>query len=210
MGKNDNMVILAQDPSFAKLAFCLYDGNGTIFLDNCEFSLGECVGFEKIFQANRLILKQYLTKLTINYGVNNTIYINKIFSEIPPPNGTYAAGLFSLDTYILDKLFAFNKKCDEIWTIPPSFLMTVHNTRKYKKSESVTLAKYFINDVLKGKFVFKFKGAINADRAESFFFLLKAFAKYDIRGTRDMIINTISGFYSESEKLLISRNVEGV
>lgn len=207
MGKNDKLVILAQDPSFAKLAFSLYDGNGTIYLDNCTFELGDCVGFEKIFQANREILKQYLNKLTISYGVNTSIFINKIFSEIPPPNGTYAAGLFSLDTYILDKLFAFNKQCDEIWTISPSFLMTVHNSRKYKKSDSVILAKYFINDVLKDKFIFKFKGTVNADRAESLFFLLKAFAKYDIMGTRDLIIKTISGFFSDTEKLLISREV---
>jgi hypothetical protein len=199
------MVILAQDPSFAKLAFSLYDGNGNIYLDNCEFKLGECIGFEKVFQANREILKQYLEKLTLNYGVNSYLYINKIFSEIPPPNGMFSAGLYSLDTFILDKLFAFNKRCDEIWTLPPSFLMTVHNTRSYKKSDSTVLAKYFMNDILKDRFSFKFKGALNADRAESFLFLLRAFVKYDIMGCKDIIIRAVSGLFSESEHLLISR-----
>jgi len=207
MKTNDELVILAQDPSFAKLAFSLYDGKDTIYLDNCVFSLGDCVGFERVFQANKEILKQYLDKLCNLYGVNKTLFIDKIFSEIPPPNGTYSAGLFSLDTYILDKLFTFNRACSEVWTLPPSFLMTIHNTRKYNKSDSTTLAKYFISDVLKDKFTFKFKGAINADRAESFFFLLRAFVKYDIKGCREIIPRAISGFLSESEKLLVSRDV---
>lgn len=207
MGNNDSLVILAQDPSFAKLAFSLYDGEGTVYIDNCSFELGDCIGFEKIFNANRDILQQYLTKLTRDYGVNSRIYIDKIFSEIPPPNGMFSAGLFSLDTYILDKLYGFNKKCSEIYTLPPSFLMTIHNTRKYKKADSTTLARYMIEDILKDKFEFKYKGKLNADRAESFIFLLRAFVKYDIHGSRDLIVNAISGFYSESEKLLIKRDV---
>lgn len=208
MSTKKDLVILAQDPSFAKLAFSLYDGEGVVYLDNCDFSLGECIGFEKVFQANREILRQYLDKLSMSYGVNKNLFIDKIFSEIPPPNGMFSAGLYSLDTFILDKLFDYNEKCTEIWTLPPSFLMTIHNTRKYKKSESVALAKYLMNDVLKGRFEYKFKGALNADRAESFIFLLRAFVKYDINGSKDLIIRAISGFMSESEKILISREVK--
>jgi hypothetical protein len=120
----------------------------------------------------------------------------------------FSAGLFSLDTYILDQLFNFNLKCREVWTLPPSFLMVVHNTRDYKKSYSTVLASYFMNDVLKGKLDFKFSGKMNADRAESLFFLLRAFVKFDVLGLKDTIINAISGFYSESEKLLVSREVK--
>lgn len=205
---NDTLVILAQDPSFKKLSFSLYDGSGTVYLDSCNFKLGECVGFEKVFNANREILRQYIDKLVNDYGVNRTIYIDKIFSEIPPPTGIYSAGLYSLDTYILDRLFAFNKKCDEIWTIPPSFLMTIHNTKKFKKSESVILARYLMEDILKDRFEFKNKGKLNADKAESLLFLFRAFVKYNVLNSRDLIINAISGFYSEPEKLLISREVK--
>lgn len=205
MSKNDNLVILTQDPSFRKLAFSLYDGKGKVVIDNCKFELGACVGFEKIFSANREILIQYLTKLN-GYGVNKDLYIDKIFSEVPPPSGSYSAGLFSLDTYILDKLWGFNKKCTEIWTIPPSYLMTLHNTRKYKKSDSTKLAKYMMEDVLNETFEFEINGRFNADKAESLLFMLRAFVKYDIRGSREMIINEISGFFSEPEKLLINRD----
>jgi hypothetical protein len=201
----NNFVILAQDPSFSKLAFSLYDGKDTIYLDNCNFKLGECVGFEKVFQANMSIWELYKDKLVKDYKVNKTLFIDKIFSEIPPPVGMYSAGLFSLDTFILDRLFNFNPKCTEIFTLPPSFLMTIHNVRKYKKGESTVLAKYLINDVLKDNFTFKFNGALNADRAESLFFLLRAFVKYDIKGSKEIIPRAISGFLSESEQLLISR-----
>jgi hypothetical protein len=197
-------IILAQDPSFAKLAFSLYDGKSTIYIQNCTFSLGECVGFEKVFHASKDILSQYTTRLE-SLGVNKTLFIDKIFSEIPPPNGTYAAGLFALDTYILDHLWSYLPSCSEIWTLPPSFLMTLHNTRKYKKSESVTLAKYFMNDILKGRFTYKYTGILNADRAESFLFLVKAFCKYNIQECRESIIKAISGYFSESENLLIKR-----
>jgi hypothetical protein len=198
-------VILAQDPSFRKLSFSLYDGKDTIYLDSCHFELGDCIGFEKIFNANRNIMEQYVDKLVNDYKVNTDLFVDKIFSEIPPPNGMFSAGLFSLDTYVLDKLFDLNEKCDEIWTLPPSFLMTVHNSRSYKKGDSTTLAKYMMKDVLGDDFDFQFKGKLNADQAESMFFLLRAFVKYDIKGCKDKIINSISGFYSESEKLLISR-----
>lgn len=204
----DNLVILAQDPSFAKLSFSLYDGKDTIHIDSCSFELGECVGFEKIFNANRDIMRQYIEKLTKSYGVNTKLFINKIFSEIPPPTGIYSAGLFSLDTFVLDKLFAMNKQCDEIFTLPPSFLMTIHNTRDYKKSESVVLAHYMMDDILKSKFKFvKPRNKLNADQAESLIFLIKALYKYDIKGTREEIARAISGFMSETEKLLISRTV---
>jgi hypothetical protein len=210
MKEKKDLVILAQDPSFAKLAFSLYDGKGTVYIDNCEFKLGECIGFEKVFNANIDIMKQYKDKLTQNYNVNKTLFIDKIFSEIPPPTGMFSAGLYSLDTYILDKLFEMNLQCSEIWTLPPSFLMTIHNMRKYKKSESTTLAKYLMNEVLKDRFEYKFKGALNADRAESFLFLLRAFVKYDINGSKDLIVRAISGFFSENEKILISRKVEKI
>ena len=86
----DEMVILAQDPSFAKLSFSLYDGQGNIYLDSCKFELGECIGFEKIFNANISIFEQYKNKLEKDYGVNSKFTIDKIFSEIPPQTGATA------------------------------------------------------------------------------------------------------------------------
>lgn len=193
-------VILAQDPSFRKLSFSLYDGDKTIYLDSCEYKFGDMIGFEDIYLANRIVYKQYRDKL-IELGVNKRLFIDKVFSEIPPPTGMFSAGLFSLDTYVLENLARdFNIK--EIWTIPPSFLMTVHNSRKYNKGESTILAKYLIDKVVGSKFNIEMKGKMNADRAESFFFLMRAFVKYNIYDMKDDIISTLPGFYSECEKPL--------
>lgn len=200
-------VILAQDPSFAKLSFSLYDGEDTIYLDSCSFSLGECIGFEKVFNASQGIMKQYEELLVTKYGVNQSLFIDKVFSEIPPPTGAFSAGLYALDMFVLYRLFEINQKCSEVFTLPPSFLMTIHNQRSYKKGESTVLARYLMNDILGSKFNYEFKGKLNADQAESFIFLMRAFCKYDIKGTRHDIIRAISGFMSESEKLLTSREV---
>lgn len=199
-------VILAQDPSFRRLSFSLYDGESSIYLDGCKFSFeGKGVGFEQVFRANRVIAKEYFEKLVKEYGVNDKMFIEKIFSEIPPPTGIYSAGLYSLDTFILDRLYMFNKRCDEIYTLPPSFLMTVHNTRKYSKSDSTVIAKYLMEEVLKDRVVFKFKGRLNADMAESLIFLLRAFVRFDVMGLGKEIVGAVPGFYSESEKLLVKR-----
>ena len=203
---SDTDVLLAQDPSFSRLSFSLYDGNEVIYLDGCKFSFeGKGVGFEQVYQASRVIAREYFSKLCCDYGVNEKIFIKKIFSEIPPPTGIYSAGLYALDTFILDRLFTLNKGCDEIYTIPPSFLMTVHNTRKYKKSDSTAIAMYLMEEVLKGKLEFRYKGRMNADMAESFIFLMRAFVKYDVRGLGEEISGAIPGLYSKTEKLLIRR-----
>ena len=202
-----NYVILAQDPSFAKLAFSLYDGDETIYMNNCTFELGDCVGFEKVFIASRTIFNQYSALLQNSYGVNDRLFIDKVFTEVPPPNGTYSAGLFALDTFLVWGLYMSFKSINEIWSLPPSYLMVIHNCRKYKKGDSTTLAKYLMNEVLKDKFQFKFTGAMNADRAESFIFLLRAFVKYNINDSAKPIVEAISGFLSDSEKLIVTRKV---
>ncbi len=201
----DKVVILAQDPSFRMLAFSLYDGEDTVFLDSCSFKFDKRIGFEEVFEANHDILNQYLKKLVNDYGVNKYLFIEKIFSEVPQPGGYFSPGLYSLDTFILDRLFLFNKRCNEIYTLPPNFLMTVHNARKWKKSDSTVLAKYLMENVLGDMFQYKYKGRLNSDMAESFLMLLRAFCKYDVKGCCDTITNAIPGFYSEYEKLLIKR-----
>ncbi len=93
--------------------------------------------------------------------------------------------------------------------------MTVHGG-KYKKSDSTQLAKYFINEILKDDIEIvlqdsisetgrRMKGTINNDKAESFLFLLRAFCKWDVYGTRDKIKMEMGGLGIEAEKLLIKR-----
>lgn len=209
------MVILAQDPSFNALAFSLYDGVDTIYVDNSSYSLGEGVGFPKIYEACGDLLGQYLGKLD-KLGVGDKILIDKVISEIPPPVGNFSAGLYALDTYILSNLWREYSSIKEMYVVSPSYLGTVHGTSRYAKGDSTKLAKYFINEVLKDDFQIvipdnisakgrRTKGTINNDRAESFLFLLRMFAKYDIKGCRNKIISEMEGLGYPAEKLLCSR-----
>lgn len=209
------MVILAQDPSFNALAFSLYDGENTVYIDNSSYSLGNGIGFNKVFIASMELWKQYEGKLN-HFKVGSMLNIDFVFSEIPPPVSNFSAGLFSLDTYILYKLFERYSTVKSIYTIPPSYLSTVHETSRYKKSDSTKLAKYFIKEVLSDyiKVVIPdsvsqngrvTKGQINNDRAESFLFLLRAFSKYNIMGLRNKINSEMKGFGVEVESLLIER-----
>ena len=202
-------VILAQDPSFSSLGFSLYDGDKTIFIDKCNSKFENKIGFEDVFCAGCNIFDTYTDKLINDYGLNKKIKLDYIFSEVPPPVGIFSAGLYALNSLLFFRLFELFDSCKEIYILPPSFLMTIHNKKNYKKSESTVLAKYLIDDVLGGDFDVKFSGRLNADMAESFLFLMRAFCKFDIKGVGSDISGALPGLYSDSEKLLIGRSVDG-
>lgn len=209
------MNILAQDPSFAHCACSLFvQEKKKIYIDMHSYNLGETVGFEKVFKASHEIWSQYDSWLNF-IGVGKDFDIDVVISEIPPPMGQFSAGLFALDTYLLDRLFYTYDSIKEIYTLPPSFLTSVHGGR-YKKSESTSLAKYFISEVFNNEYEIviqgntskngkKTKGTINNDKAESFIFLLRAMCKFDIDGRRNQILSEVGGLSFESEKLLVSR-----
>lgn len=214
-GYSTGMVILAQDPSFSALAFSLYDGKDTIYIGSSSFKLGDSIGFEKIYTACDSLLGQYTGHLR-DFGVGDTLSIDKVISEIPPPVGTFSAGLYALDTYILSNLWRTYPSINEMLIVSPSYLGTVHGTAKYAKSDSTRLVKYFINEVLQDDFKIVIqdnvsekgrvtKGNINNDKAESFLFLLRAFCRYDIKGCRNKIVNEMKGLGHEAEKTLCVR-----
>lgn len=209
------MVILAQDPSFRALAYSLYDGKDTIYIDNSSYSLGDGIGFSKIYEACDDLFNQYVSRLN-SIGVGDKILVDVLASEVPPPVGQFSAGLYALDTYVISNLWRKYESIKEVYVISPSYLGTVHGTAKYSKSDSTKLAKYFINEVLKDDFKIilpdnisasgrKTKGTLNNDRAESFLFLLRMFCKYDIKGYHDRIMSEMRGLGYEAEQLLCSR-----
>ncbi len=198
--------ILAQDPSFTGLGFSLYDGKDTINLDCCGVKFKNTIGFDAVYLANLDLYDQYSDKLKEKYGVGSKIKLKYIFSEIPPPTGIFSAGLFSLDTFLLDRLYNnFLDKGGEMYILPPSFLMSLHNKKSYKKSESVVIAKYLLDEVLSQDFSYNHSGRLNADMAESFLFLVRAFCRFDVKGVRNKVVDSVPGYFSEPETFLIKR-----
>lgn len=205
--------ILTQDPSFKALAFCIYDGEDTIYIDNCHSELGQNIGFERVFTTCQSLWCEYRSKLdtypTFDY----------IFSEIPPPVGNFAAGLYALDTLIMSHLECRVSNIENIFIFSPSYLSTIHNTRKYNKSDSTQLAKFFMNEVLQDHFKFVLpdtvtatgktrKGVMNNDRAEAFLFMLRAFCRFNVKGLRNTIIEQMAGLGVEAEKPLHSTSTK--
>ncbi len=201
-------VILAQDPSFSSLGFSLYDGDRTIYVDKCNSKFENKIGFEDVYYAGCNIFEAYCDKLE-GYGIGKNLKLDYIISEVPPPVGVFSAGLYALNTLLFYRLFDTYRDCKGIYILPPSFLMTVHNKKNYKKSESTILANYLIDSVLGDRFTVKYSGRLNADMAESFIFLMRAFCRFDERGLRSDIIGALPGLYSESEKLLVGRSKDG-
>ena len=197
--------IISQDPSFSGLGFSVYDGKDTIYMDRCGVKFNNVIGFDAVYNANIELYDHYSEKLK-GYGVGDRLKVDLIYSEIPPPTGIFSAGLFSLDTFIIDRLYNnFLESKGEVYILPPSFLMSIHNKKKYKKSESVVLAKYLLDNVLNDFFSYEHSGRINSDMAESLLFLMRAFCKFNIKGVKDKIIEAIPGYFSEPEVLLIKR-----
>lgn len=210
------MNILAMDPSFNSLATSiLVEDTSTIYVDNSSFSLGEKIGFERIYAGCQDLWKQHTEKLA-KLGVGSAFQIDEVVSEIPPPVGQFSAGLFALDTFILSNMWREYQSIKKIHVLSASYLGTVHETRNYDKGDSTRLAKYFMNEVLQDdlKVVIPenitpsgrhMKGTMNNDRAESYLFLLRMIAKYDIKGLRNKIVEEMQGLGREAERLLCSR-----
>lgn len=206
------MVILTIDPSFKHLAITLYDGNKTFYMDMASVDLGSKIGFDVIFHSCHDLWNQLHEKLS-NILDKNNLSIDVIASEIPPPVGTFSSGLYALDTYILSKLIETYPTINAVYTIPPSYLSVVHGTRKYKKSQSTVLAKYFLNEVFNNEYTVniidtisptgrKIKGKLNNDKAESFIFMLRMMCRYNIDNKKTLIASTLDGLAYETEKLL--------
>lgn len=208
------MVIMAIDPSFRNAAVSIFDGNNTVYIDTVSCSLGENIGFEKVFHACHSQwegLYDHLSRL----GIGKSLNIDVVVSEIPPPVGQFSSGLYALDTYLLSNLWSEYLSIKELYVLSPSYLSTIHQTHSYKKSDSTKLAKYYINEVLTELNIVipesisetgrHMKGTLNNDKAESFLFLLRMFCKYNINGWASKIFSEMSGFNYPAEKLLIHR-----
>lgn len=199
------MNILAQDPSFRALAYSYYDGKDTIHIGHTTCLIGDDMGFVRIFTASDTQASSY--KSILNTMID-TERLDVFVSEIPPPVGSFAAGLFALDTAVIRMVMKeFNPK--NAFALPPSYLSVVHGGR-YTKTDSTTMAKYFMGEVLKDKFEFNLqgtvssngkvvKGKMNNDRAESFLFLLRMFCRYNIKNLRNTIIGEMGTFADEKE-----------
>lgn len=92
--------------------------------------------------------------------------------ETPPPNSQFSAGLWSLDTL----LFTLTKDTKR-YCVGPNYIGFLHGVRKWKKSQSVALAKDLVEIFKnKGYDVTGFKAESN--QSEAFLMCVRAFIRY--------------------------------
>lgn len=208
----ENKSLIGIDPSFRALSYSLFDGKNKIYMDTLTTKLGSKMGFESIFHATQEQWKKFYKSLKTTGCFPG---ITEIVSEIPPPIGAFSAGLYGLDVYVLHNLWD-TCKAENLFVLPPSFLTSVHGTRKYKKKESTELANYIISNLLPkeieiiipdsiGKTGRHTKGKLNNDKAESFIFLMRLFCKFNILNLKEILIKDIPSLNREPEKILCSR-----
>lgn len=215
--------ILTLDPSFKNLAYSVFDiPNKRVTLGKVGTPLGTKIGFDVVFNAVGQQwdnLHKALSDIHVadNYSdYDDAIMIDNVFSETPPPVSQFSSGLYALDTFILFNLFNSIQSIREVFSIPPSYLSTVHGTSKYKKTDSTVLARYFIDELLANDLNVEYvptisdtgrvvKGKLSNDVAESFLFLLRAIVRYNIYGLGGKIMSYCAGLGSPTEVLIASR-----
>ena len=141
-------------------------------------SLSKEKSFENVYldvikQANDMIKTIFTMRDTI---AGEDKIVVKVISEVPPPRGQFAPGLYALDVLYISHLYSL-KNVESIYRLYPNYLAHVHGKRNYAKSESVTLAKRYYK-IITGNECPK----INHDEAESFIFLSRLLVREGVAG----------------------------
>lgn len=153
------------DPSFTRTGISIYNVDEKS-LQVCRVEnkdLPAKKSFDNMFHLVNLTIRNILSRLPSPDG-NELI----ILSEVPPPSGQFSSGLYALDTALLREISLIYKST--IYIVPPTYIGSVHGTRKYNKSTSTILGNkllsLFSNVVMDKK-------NICHDESESLIFLIR-------------------------------------
>ena len=165
------------DPSMKRSGISMYY-KGKVLIDCVANSLSKEKSFENVYldvikQANDMIKTIFTMRDTI---AGEDKIVVKVISEVPPPRGQFAPGLYALDVLYISHLYSL-KNVESIYRLYPNYLAHVHGKRNYAKSESVTLAKRYYK-IITGNECPK----INHDEAESFIFLSRLLVREGVAG----------------------------
>ena len=104
--------------------------------------------------------------------------IDYVMSECPLPQAQFSSGLFALDSLMLYKLSLNRPKMINV--LHPSYLKYIHKSSKYTKTDSVNLAKSFLEVFTKNGYIFSVNGRWSNDECEAFIFSVRLFVSLKI------------------------------
>lgn len=180
------MVLAGCDPSFQRAGIAIWKED-SIIITEVKTDVNPEKSFPQVFEDAQ-DQSERIVEVMRKYGVS------VLMSECPPPQGSFAPGLYGLDVLYLDKL-----KDVETYILYPNYLQHVHGKRKYNKSESVELARKLLDSLGSDVKVNLLTKRFSNDQAEAVIFLCRLFV------LKGMYINKLSickGLFSNKEKQL--------
>lgn len=186
------MLIIGLDPEYSRSGIAIWR-DGKVILSDCKTPSNADKSYERVlvdawYQSQRIerLIRQ----------INDAEKI--VFSECPPPNGLYSAGLWGLDVMLHSSLV--NREGCVLYRLYPNYLDHVHGKRSSKKSEHVQTAmeilSYFEWSTVEGKKPKK----INHDIADAVIFMARGLARYGQLPKE--LIDKYPGLSHEKEKLV--------
>lgn len=185
-------VYIGIDPSFKRTGLAFMSEN-KIFVDEVKRESNDDKSFEQIFRDCNEVSNEVLGKIVRLYDPRETEFY--IFSECPPPQGSFSPGLYGLDITLFGSLKGLRSQVNVLY---PNFIGHVHGKRKYNKSESVEVAKFILskyNHVILSK-------RLSHDESEAVIILARNLASVNLLD-KD-ILSRYPGLKDKKEKVLFS------
>ena len=140
--------LIGIDPSFARTGLSLYDmSSGRLSSYNFPHKVGK-LNFVKSIELSLEIVGEVIKAVDRSVVQEKTSDITAHFlAETPPPIGQFSSGLSTLGVvlYLGIKQWGESRHIKGFYsTVSPMYIATIHQTRKYSKSDTVRLAKSLI------------------------------------------------------------------
>jgi hypothetical protein len=201
--------ILGIDPALSKTGLCFINTDSKeVVVNKVEREKTEKhkpVPFEKdfrgIFGASVYMTKAILDTLSDQEG---PVFV---ISEIPPPFGSFAAGLYALDVLLL-KAVSAQKSVKAVYTLSPTFLDHVHETRKNTTKWHSDLGKKLLDIYAEHGYKISYRRgeSICSDEGAATVFATRLFVKaFEDSVLAEKLVSLRKNLSHEKEKLLFVR-----
>jgi hypothetical protein len=192
---------VAIDPSFTKCGLAMVNHDKkTLLTDTVGVEKAGSVFRDTFFSAEEVSGK--VIALLRSVGIESP---SLVLSEIPPPVGSYSAGLYGLDILMLHRLGEVFPFIPEIYVFYPSYVKYLHGKQKVKQIEHKRLGIQLLSAWQLEYKIHTRKKEITADESVALFFLSRMMVcKYPSSSVSAALVEKIPRFQDEKEHVLNS------